>query len=61
MQYILIHKALAEEYLFGHTEVAIESLRILYQKLSKKDPDGDFTGVDQEYRVCTCMHQGLGT
>ncbi|XP_033636369.1 receptor-type tyrosine-protein phosphatase alpha-like [Asterias rubens] len=55
VQYILIHKALAEEYLFGHTEVAIESLRILYQKLSKKDPDGDFTGVDQEYRTLASL------
>ncbi|XP_022102896.1 receptor-type tyrosine-protein phosphatase epsilon-like [Acanthaster planci] len=41
VQYIFIHKALMEEYLYGHTEVDVGSMRHYYQKLCGKASDGE--------------------
>ncbi|XP_038067690.1 receptor-type tyrosine-protein phosphatase epsilon-like [Patiria miniata] len=55
VQYIFIHKALMEEYLYGHTEVDVGSFHIYNQKLCSKKSDADDAGVDTEYRTVASL------
>ncbi|XP_070562906.1 receptor-type tyrosine-protein phosphatase epsilon-like isoform X2 [Ptychodera flava] len=49
VQYVFIHQALAEHHLYGNTEIDVGNLLIHWQKLSKKVPNSDVTGLEDEY------------
>ncbi|XP_072020551.1 receptor-type tyrosine-protein phosphatase alpha-like isoform X2 [Amphiura filiformis] len=56
VQYIFIHRALVEEYKFGHTEVDLMNLTKYYLTLTKPDPETQKSGVDKEYRMVASQH-----
>ncbi|XP_077980927.1 receptor-type tyrosine-protein phosphatase alpha-like [Glandiceps talaboti] len=53
VQYVFIHQALAEHYLYGNTEIETGNWFIHWSKLNQKVPNSDKTGLEVEYQKLT--------